>query len=91
MGFLAALIKMPNSSKVYPSRGLDLKSGLLPGLAVEMQVSNTSKQDFSMVIMEKVEFINTKEEVGWSEVDCEPPKGQVGPAALDVVVLGAGF
>ena len=59
--------------------------------AVEMQVSDTNMQDFSMVIMEKVEFINTKEEVGWSEVDCEPPKGQVGPAALGVVVLVAGF
>ena len=59
--------------------------------AVEMQVNDTNTQDFSMVIMEKVEFINTKEEVGWSEVDCEPPKGQVGPAALGVVVLGAGF
>ena len=64
---------------------------MVVGLAGEMQVSDTNMQDFSMVIMEKVEFINTKEEVGWNEVDCEPPKGQVGPAALGVVVLGAGF
>ena len=68
-----------------------MRSGVWSDFAVEMQVSHTNMQGFSMVIMEKEEFINTKEEVGWSEVDCELPKGQVVPAALDVVVLGAGF